>query len=235
MGCGAAKGGAYKKVLLDHDNNDPTVEVQSQQTVQTVHVAGVSSPCSSASVASQFREGPLGAQGLNAEETYRPPSAVSQRDDLRCQEQDAWIQQRASETLDAYNFFFEHIGIRKGWRTPPFQKEEVQVPFWAAAWVVSSVRSRLDEASDGGVVLRQLEGSAMDFMWGWPPGRQLSEQENAQEFYHDLVFATLSDARGLVEGLDKDTVEQYVQSYTLPSVAPQTIGDTASGASSEGS
>ncbi|CAE7735850.1 unnamed protein product, partial [Symbiodinium pilosum] len=37
-----------------------------------------------------------------------------------------WIRDSSHEICNAYNFFFEHIGIRKGWRTPPFKKEDVQ-------------------------------------------------------------------------------------------------------------
>eukprot|EP00930_Biecheleria_cincta_P084631 TRINITY_DN74080_c0_g1_i1.p1 TRINITY_DN74080_c0_g1~~TRINITY_DN74080_c0_g1_i1.p1 ORF type:complete len:328 (+),score=81.21 TRINITY_DN74080_c0_g1_i1:30-1013(+) len=132
-----------------------------------------------------------------------------------------WIRDRSREILGAYNFFFEHIGIRKGWRTPPFGKEEVQAPFMASAEVVAVVRRRIDEQG-GGMVLRQLEGSAMDFLWGWcpekPPGQAL------EEFFRGLVFATLSDAKGLVEGLDAATVDYYVRSHPiLESSKPMTM------------
>jgi len=127
-----------------------------------------------------------------------------------------WIQQRASEILAAYNFFFEHIGLRKGWRTAPFRKEEVQAPFQAAAEVVTIVRARLDEQKGGGVILRQLEGSAMNFLWGWSPEcRPSSCGEALEEFFRGLVFATLSDGNGLVEGLDTETVEHYINRHPI--------------------
>jgi len=127
-----------------------------------------------------------------------------------------WIQQRANEILAAYNFFFEHIGLRKGWRTAPFQKEEVQAPFQAAAEVVTVVRARLDEQTDRGIVLRQLEGSSMSFLWGWSPGRPPgSSHEALEDFFRGLVFATLSDGKGLVEGLDTDFVEYYVSRHPI--------------------
>jgi len=127
-----------------------------------------------------------------------------------------WIQQRASEILAAYNFFFEHIGLRKGWRTAPFQKEEVQAPFQAAAEVVTVVRARLDEQGGGGMVLRQLEGASMSFLWGWDPGRPPGSSHGAlEEFFRGLVFATLSDGRGLVEGLDNEVVEYYVSRHPI--------------------
>lgn len=127
-----------------------------------------------------------------------------------------WIQHKAAEVLAAYNYFFEHIGLRKGWRTAPFGKEEVQAPFQAAAEVVTVVRARLDEQKGGGVVLRQVEGSAMSFLWGWSPERSPGScGEALEEFFRGLVFATLSDGRGLVEGLDANTVEHYVSSHPI--------------------
>jgi len=131
-----------------------------------------------------------------------------------------WIYRRSAEVLAAYNFFFEHICLRKGWRVAPFSKDEVQAPFRAAAEVVVVVRARLDSERGEGIVLRQVEGSAMNFLWGWsptcPPG---SNMQAAQEFLRGLVFATLSDAKGLVEGLDSQTVEGYVCSHPFLSKA----------------
>lgn len=127
-----------------------------------------------------------------------------------------WIQQKSDEILAAYNFFFEHIGLRKGWRTAPFEREEVQAPFLASAEVVTLVRAKLDEERGKELVLRQLEGSAMNFLWGWPPVRRPgSSHEALEDFFRGLVYATLSDARGLVEGLDRETVEHYVCCHPL--------------------
>jgi len=138
-----------------------------------------------------------------------------------------WIQRRALDVLGAYNAFFDHIGLRKGWRTAPFDRDEVQAPFLAAAEVVTVVRARLDEEGGGGMVLRQLEGSAMDFLWGWPPERRPgSSPEALGEFFRGLVFATLSDARGLVEGLTEETVESYVACHPFLAAS----ADTAPGA-----
>eukprot|EP00931_Biecheleriopsis_adriatica_P054803 TRINITY_DN32284_c0_g2_i1.p1 TRINITY_DN32284_c0_g2~~TRINITY_DN32284_c0_g2_i1.p1 ORF type:complete len:365 (-),score=108.47 TRINITY_DN32284_c0_g2_i1:126-1220(-) len=123
-----------------------------------------------------------------------------------------WLRHSACEILGAYNFFFEHIGIRKGWRTPPFKKEEVQGPFMASAEVVAVVRKRIDEQG-GGMVLRQLEGSSHDFLWGWSPEKRPAQA--LEEFFRGLVFATLSDAKGLVEGLDSATVDYYVRSHPI--------------------
>mmetsp|Transcript_25368 Transcript_25368/g.45971 ORF Transcript_25368/g.45971 Transcript_25368/m.45971 type:complete len:323 (+) Transcript_25368:121-1089(+) len=125
-----------------------------------------------------------------------------------------WIQKSASEILAAYNFFFEHIGIRKGWRTPPFKKEDVQGPFMASAEVVAVVRKRIDDEGRG-MVLRQLEGSSHDFLWGWSPDKPPNQGLGLREFFSGLVFATLSDAKGLVEGLDNATVEYYVNSHPI--------------------
>jgi len=139
-----------------------------------------------------------------------------------------WIKKGAVEILGAYNFFFEHIGIRKGWRTPPFKREDVQEPFMASAEVVAVVRGRLDQEGRG-MVLRQLEGSAMDFLWGWSPDKPpASTQEILQEFFRGLVFATLSDANGLVEGLDVATVEYYVNSHPIIGTGSTVVNEVGS-------
>ncbi|CAJ1394385.1 unnamed protein product [Effrenium voratum] len=125
-----------------------------------------------------------------------------------------WIRDSSHEILAAYNFFFEHIGIRKGWRTPPFKREEVQGPFMAAAEVVAVVRHRIDEMGQG-MVLRQLEGSSQDFLWGWSSEKAPNQAPWLVEFFRGLVFATLSDANGLVEGLDDATLNYYVESHPI--------------------
>jgi len=127
-----------------------------------------------------------------------------------------WIYRRSADILAAYNFFFEHIGLRKGWRVAPFGREEVQAPFRAAAEIVVVIRAKLDNERGSVVVLRQVEGSAMNFLWGWspdqPPG---STRQATEDFLRGLVFATLSDGKGLVEGLDSETVESYVCCHPL--------------------
>lgn len=131
------------------------------------------------------------------------------------------VQVKAVEVYNAYYGFFNHIGLRKGWRTAPFEEEEVQVPFWTAAQTVALVREELDRLRGDGVILRQVDGSAMNFLWSWNPDRRLSFEpsvghgDTVREFVSGLVFATLSDGHGLVEGLQKGTVEVYVDCHPL--------------------
>jgi len=131
------------------------------------------------------------------------------------------------EIFDAYNFFFEHIGLRKGWRTAPFRRDDVQAPFWAAAEVVVDVRAWLDaQRGATGVVLRQVEGSAMNFLWGWSPDKPPASSDQAREvFFRGLVFATLSDGNGLVEGLQPSLVESYVSRHPFIGRATTTCED----------
>lgn len=182
-----------------------------------------SRPCSEGQEHSQ---GPSPAVSPAVASASAQPAAAPQRElsaswdwsDSSCwwSERAEWIQQKASEILAAYNFFFEHIGIRKGWRKAPFEFDEVQAPFRAAAEVVVVVRARLDAERGGEIVLRQVEGSAMNFLWGWSPSRPPGTSYKALgEFFRGLVFATLSDGRGLVEGLDPTTVESYVCRHPL--------------------
>lgn len=131
------------------------------------------------------------------------------------------------EVFAAYNFFFEHIGLRKGWRTAPFRREDVQAHFWAAAEVVMDIRTWLDaQRGETGVVLRQVEGSAMNFLWGWNPDNPPASSDQAREdFFRGLVFATLSDGNGLVEGLEPSLVESFVDRHPFIGRATTTCED----------
>jgi len=100
-----------------------------------------------------------------------------------------WIYQRSAEILAAYNFFFEHIGLRKGWRVAPFAQEEVQAPFRAAAEVVVVVRAKLDTERGGVLVLRQVEGSAMNFLWGWSPADLLVQMARQRKTFCGVSFS----------------------------------------------
>lgn len=131
------------------------------------------------------------------------------------------LQIKAKEVYDAYYGFFNHIGLRKGWRQAPFDEDEVNVPFWTAAQAVALLRAELDRKRGDGIILRQVDGSAMSFLWSWSPDRRLSFEPTAgcddtvREFVSGLVFATLSDGHGLVEGLQSGTVEIYVECHPL--------------------
>lgn len=125
---------------------------------------------------------------------------------------EASLRTKAVAIAEAYNSFWGHIGLRKGWREAPFAYEEVQIPFFHAGYIVATVRAKLDEGRDG-LIMRQLDGSAQNFLWGWPKDQSLASSQIFQDFVRGLVFATLSDGHGLVEGLDSATVESYVCSY----------------------
>lgn len=60
----------------------------------------------------------------------------------------------------------------------------------ASAEVVAVVRHRIDELQQG-MVLRQLEGSSHDFLWGWSPDKVPNEAWEAKaarkEVYVDRI------------------------------------------------
>lgn len=116
--------------------------------------------------------------------------------------------------FSSYNDFFNHIGIRKGWRVPPVAAEDVQNAFKIAAEVVALVRADRDEARGGGFIMRQVGGSSADFLWQWPAGAPPEgDRRTLAGFVEGLVLATLSDAHGLLEGLDQQTVKLYARSH----------------------
>lgn len=264
MGCGASSSTRYKEQVVaepgppkaqDHNKREQReregVRSYRQKDIAAVDSHGVPSPTSP--TRSQGQPSPTSGSGPGdaAEAPRAAKFKVPISPPLRVEEFDApqelgpgcrwwadhapWIAQKAHEILGAYNSFFDHIGLRKGWRTAPFGKDEVQAPFQAAAEVVAVVRARLDEQTGGGVVLRQLEGSAMNFLWGWDPNRQLGASHQAlEEFFRGLVFATLSDGRGLVEGLDSTAVEHYVGQHPIVAVCRAHAAANGEGAAAAG-
>lgn len=136
------------------------------------------------------------------------PGAVDQR------AQD--MQRKAVTLCDSYNAFFNQLPLRRGWRTANFSQEEVQPAFIAAAQVAVLIREGLDRTREEGLVLRQLEGSTADFLWGWPPGQALATDTEAERrFARGLIRATLSDANGLVEGLVEADLEGYMAGHPM--------------------
>lgn len=234
MGCGASahgkRGEKYSKEttadVVEPTRSAPSkagLEEEKAATSPTAQVTTVT--VDKANTVSTVRlESNLKVEELDVESAHSPLSPAARSQATICATPTAgpwwsihalWIAQRAREIVEAYNYFFEHITLRKGWRVAPFRREDVQAPFQAAAEVVTVVRARLDEQKPG-FVLRQLEGSAMDYFWGWSPDRPPScSQKVLVEFFRGLVFATLSDARGLVEGLDTLTIEHYVSRHPI--------------------
>merc|ERR1712066_992970 len=84
------------------------------------------------------------------------------------------------------------------------------------------------------MVLRQLDGSATNFLWGWDPKRPPGSSDQAlQVFFRGLVFATLSDGKGLVEGLNDEFVEHYLSQHPIIAWSQCRAADDAPDAASE--
>lgn len=113
------------------------------------------------------------------------------------------LQQKSQDLWAAYDGVFELMVVRKGWREVPFDRYGSRGPFNVAAEVVVLVRESLDLRRGGGFLLRQLEGSSMDFLWGWDKKRPLGELETDYEFTKGVISATFKDAHGYVEGLQE--------------------------------
>jgi len=204
MGCGGSSeakyAASYEAVTGSAPQAAPTPKAKEPEAPQRAAAASQASQASQAST----------EDGAGVETPEEPEEAPLAWWSVHTD----WIRDSSHEILAAYNFFFEHIGIRKGWRTPPFKREDVQGPFMAAAEVVAVVRHRIDELGQG-MVLRQLEGSSHDFLWGWSPEKAPNQAPHLMDFFRGLVFATMSDANGLVEGLDDATLDYYVQSHPI--------------------
>jgi hypothetical protein len=109
----------------------------------------------------------------------------------------------------AYLEYFNHIKFRKGWDTPKYKKEEVDMPFREAAEYVFRIRQHLDRGkAEGETTLRLLDGESQKFLQA-DAGPRLLKSDQASFVAH-LVHASVSDARGYVEGLSADSVNQLV-------------------------
>ena len=118
----------------------------------------------------------------------------------------------AADAAAAYEAFFDHISFRKGWKQPPFTREEAAQVFATAACIVARARVEILDVRDGGVKLRQIEGSARDWMHSPECGPLL--QSDPCLFLTGLVHATFKDAKGYVEGLKENEVDSFIRLYS---------------------
>lgn len=117
----------------------------------------------------------------------------------------------AAAVAAAYGSFFEHISFRKGWKEPPFTRVEAADAFADAARVVARARLEVLDRRDAGFKLRQVEGSARDWMHAPERGQLLRDEPDL--FVSGLVHATFSDAKGYTEGLCQSEVDEFLKLY----------------------
>jgi hypothetical protein len=123
------------------------------------------------------------------------------------------LQERDFTSIDrvytAYLEYFQHIKFRKEWDKPKYSKEEIEPMLREAAEYVFRVRQHLDLGKDEGeTTLRQLDGEAQKFLHSETGPRLAKADQSA--FVAHLVHATLSDARGYVEGLNEGAINRMI-------------------------
>jgi hypothetical protein len=117
--------------------------------------------------------------------------------------------QQIDRIYNAYMEYFNHIKFRKEWDKPKYKKEDVDMMFREAAEYVYRIRQHLDRLRpEGEQALRMVDGEAQRFLQS-DTGPRLF-RENGSSFVAHLVHATMSDARGYVEGLDADSVNLFI-------------------------
>lgn len=121
-------------------------------------------------------------------------------------------QPEAISVAAAYYGFFQHISFRKGWKEPSFTAAEAANAFVRGARIVALIRVEVLNRRDAGFKIRQVEGSAVDWMHSPECGQLLREQPDF--FVVELVHATLKDGKGYVEGLTKGEVDEFVKLYS---------------------
>ena len=123
--------------------------------------------------------------------------------------------QKAAALAKGYAQFFDHISLRKEWRTVPFALADVEHFFSSAAVIVAELRRELDVATPGAIKVRKVDGSADEYLWNVktnPNPAEHSPAEN-QAFVAALVHETMKDSNGYVEGLTEATVEAAIQTH----------------------
>jgi len=109
----------------------------------------------------------------------------------------------------AYLEYFNHIKFRKEWDKPRYVKDEIEPMLREAAEYVFRVRQHLDRGKvEGETTLRQLDGEAQKFLHS-DTGPRLAKADQSAFVAH-LVHATLSDARGYVEGLSERALNRMI-------------------------
>jgi len=122
------------------------------------------------------------------------------------------LQARAKDVIESYESFFDHIAFRKGWKQPPFAREEVRPAFQRAACIVARVRAEVLDSRNTGIKIRQVEGSARDWMHDAESVQLLRSSSDA--FVRGLVHATFKDANGYVEDLEEPQVDDFILLYS---------------------
>jgi len=105
----------------------------------------------------------------------------------------------------SYGTYWDHIRFRKGWATPAFQPRDVEKHFQESAEYVVRIRRHLDSVNPG-MKMRMLDGTAQTYL------QQVTKEDvlNKPLFVNRLVHHTMQDAKGYVEGLSRQTVEDMI-------------------------
>lgn len=112
----------------------------------------------------------------------------------------------------AYKGFFQHISYRKGWKEPPFAEADALDAFTTAARIVARARIEVLDKRDEGFKIRQVEGSACDWMHSPETGQLLRERPDV--FIAELVHATFKDAHGYVESMNQREVDDFIKRFS---------------------
>eukprot|EP00296_Roombia_truncata_P007548 JP445989.1.p1 GENE.JP445989.1~~JP445989.1.p1 ORF type:complete len:623 (-),score=66.96 JP445989.1:370-2238(-) len=118
------------------------------------------------------------------------------------------VRDAATQVLDAYNDFFNHIKFRKGWAVAPFKQSHVQPLLEEAAEYVAEIRAKLDAANPE-FKMRLVDGAAKEFLWSV----DYDPLQLPRKFVDELTHASFCDANGYVEGLTKERIDQYLLEF----------------------
>jgi len=182
--------------MIEYKKTETVESVEAKSSDQLIHNSPEEQVCSIAVSEKQ--------QTRNVEETLSTPSIPIHSNVADSQD----FLKKLLLVVHSYADFFLHISFRKGWAKPPFQYHDVFHLFVRSAYVVVRIRLHLDSMTSG-IKIRQLDGSARDWMWTVTenPANDTIKEE---QFVRNLIHKTLCDAKGYVEGLSEGLVDKYI-------------------------
>src|SRR5690606_16879375 len=119
--------------------------------------------------------------------------------------------EKAQKIFDDYNSIFDDLTVKRGWRRLRFTSQDIEPVLRIASYLSMLIREYLDKQSSG-IKLRMIGGQAREYLFGIeknPSPYRNKGQKYVRKVILGIVKATLSDARGFVEGVSLELIQQF--------------------------
>ena len=111
---------------------------------------------------------------------------------------------------------FNHVAVKRGWRTLPFTLDEMALVFAMAAVAVGKCRQKQKRNSNNSFTLTKIGGCSWDYLFSITAKDMVSLKnetgnEQTKLMVEELTKHTLRDATGFVGGVNEEEIVQEVQ------------------------